>query len=325
MEKEICNQYGFNNVSLSKILTGVGGFTYLVEANCGRYVLKGIPCNDDYVKNEPYLAEFLKSKGIPVADYIKNNDGQYLWLYDKNLYHMQRFVEGLVFPFNRAPNWFMRESAEILGKIHVALSEFETLPIGMGEGFIKFIQSDHPRISYTNTLKKALELNDVEIIADIEYRLSLIRRLQEMAFDITRFTCCNTHGDYKISQVICKDNHIAAVIDWTTACVHPVCWEIIRSFAYADPICMNGEIDSDGLIEYTKTYLRYHPLNEYDLRMMPYFFYHQLLACDYYGQYYGAYDLNRDDFLFQAKFATGLIKWFDQHVDELSKNLCALF
>ena len=324
MEKEICKQYGFDDVVLSRILTGVGGLTYLVETNCGKYILKGVPCSDHYIKNEPHIAEFLKTKGIPVANYIKNRHGEYLWLYDGNLYHMQQFVDGEVFPFNEAPDWFMGESAETLGKIHGALAEFGTLPIGMGEGFLKFMRSEYPRNSYISTLKKAQMLNDHEIEKDVEYRLSLIGHLKDIVFDMTQFTCCNTHGDYKISQIICSGNHIAAVIDWTSACVHPVCWEIIRSFTYADSSCIDGKVDSDRLIKYIKAYLQYYPLNNYDLKMMPYYFYHQLLACDYYGQYYAASGANKDDFLFQAKFATGLIHWFERDADTLSEKLGAV-
>ena len=62
----------------------------------------------------------------------------------------------------------------------------------------------------------------------------------------------------------------------------------------------------------------------YDLKMMPYYYYYQLLACDYYGQYYSSTDANKDDFMFQAKFATGLIKWFENDVSELSGKLLAI-
>jgi len=324
MEKEICKQYGFKNINLSRILTGVGAFTYLVETNCDKYILKGVPCNDNYIQNEPNIAEFLIHSEIPVAEYIKNKDGQYIWTHGGNQYHMQRFVDGISFSFNGAPDWFMRESAAMLGKIHTVLSGFKPLPVGMGDGFLHFMKSDHPQNSYQKTLEKARNLDHSDIATDVAYRLSLVGCLRNKAFDLSQFTCCNTHGDYKISQILCNNDNIAAIIDWTSACIHPVCWEIIRSFTYADPSCKDGDIDCDKLVEYVKVYIQYHPLNEYDLKMMPYFFYHQLLACDYYDQYYGASGANRDDFLFQAKFSTRLIRWFEKNADDLSGKLCSI-
>lgn len=324
IKKQIQEHYQLNVIKISRILAGVGGQTYLVETESGKYILKGISFNDSYVRNEPFVAKFLKERGILTAEYIKDVEDQYTWQDHDILYHLQMFVEGKTIPFNEASDLFMSESAQTLGKIHSALSDFKRLPIGMGESFLKFMMSDHPKSSYLRTMEKAKSLNDNDILADVDYRLSQISRLKDISFDLSKFTCCNTHGDYKISQIICKDNCIAAIIDWSCACVHPVCWEIIRSFTYADPYCKNGEINIDRLIGYVKTYLQYYPLNEYDLKMMPYFFYYQILACDYYGQYYDSSDANKEDFLYQAKIATGLIKWFESNIEYLSKRLIAV-
>ena len=70
--------------------------------------------------------------------------------------------------------------------------------------------------------------------------------------------------------------------------------------------------------------MRYSPLSAYDLKMMPYFFYHQLLACNYYGQFYDSTSPNKADILYQAKFATKLIKWFEHNVEDLSGELCKI-
>lgn len=325
MTKQLVNeQYGLKATNLYRLQMGVGGLTYLVETNSEKYVLKGVSSGDCYVRNEPEIAIFLKKNGLPVAEYVLTKDNQYLWKYDSNVYHMQRFVEGEIIPFNKAPDWFMTESAQLLGKIHAVLSGFKQLPTGMGDSFIDFMQSGYAKASYEKTLEKAKDIHDINIVTDVEYRLSQVDKLQAIEFDLSKFTCSNTHGDYKISQIICQSNHIKAVIDWTGACVHPICWEIIRSFTYADSSCETGEIDIDRFIEYIMEYLLYFSLNAYDLKMMPYYFYYQLLSCDYYGQYYASDNINRGDFLFQAQFATKLIRWFESNVEDLSKRLFAM-
>ena len=250
MEELIDLHYGIKVKSISPVVTGVGGQTYRLELENEKYILKGVPVNDKHVGNEPDLATFLRERGFPVAEYIRNKAGEYFWREAETIYHMQRYVEGKILPFNEAPDWFMMESVETLGRIHSALSDFRRLPVGMGEEFLTFMRSDYPENSYRRTMEKAKSLDDKEILKDVEYRLSQIKRLREIEFDLTKFTCSNTHGDYKISQMICTNTRIAAIIDWTAACVHPVCWEIIRSYTYADPACKDGEIDADRFIKY---------------------------------------------------------------------------
>lgn len=50
MERKIYEHYGLNVTNISRIPTGVGGQTYLVETTNGKYILKGINFNDEYIK-----------------------------------------------------------------------------------------------------------------------------------------------------------------------------------------------------------------------------------------------------------------------------------
>lgn len=51
------------------------------------------------------------------------------------VFHVQKFIEGKVYEPNSAPDWLMKESAEILGKIHTALKDYEGLNVGIGNDF----------------------------------------------------------------------------------------------------------------------------------------------------------------------------------------------
>lgn len=196
--------------------------------------------------------------------------------------------------------------------------------MGLVKIFFKFMTAENARESYTSTIKKANEFGDFQIISDIEYRISQLKRISEITIEIDKLTFGNTHGDYFISQIICGENNINAVIDWTSACKHPLCWEVIRSFTYAEPSCKDGKIDTDKFIRYVAEYLKYFKLSKYDLKIMPYLFYYQLGVCDYYNQYYQSDTLNKHIFLHQAVFATKLMRWFENNIDELSEKLCCL-
>ena len=129
--------------------------------------------------------------------------------------------------------------------------------------------------------------------AELAWRISLMERFPAWRFDLNRLTCRNTHGDYFISQFLCEDGHLTAVIDWTAACVHPVVWELTRSFVYAAPCCADGSIDRSLLARYVHAYCRYGTLNGYDLEQLERLYLYQIAVCDYYGQYYASAASNR--------------------------------
>ena len=323
MEQLIYRHYGWMPENCTRMNAGVGGAVYLVESVGEKYILK-LCRMDDYVVNEPDVAAHLRREGIPAPEYLPTLSSEYFWKHEGNACLLRRFVAGEVFEYNCAPAWFLPESARLLGRLHASLSGFRRLSVGMGQGFLDYMASGKPAESYRRTLEQARERADAEAEQSITYRLSQANRLQALRFDLARFTCANTHGDYKITNIVCADGHITSLIDLSGACVLPAVWEVIRSYTYADPACHAGQIGMDTLLSYVREYLRHFPLNEYDLGMMPYFYWHQLLACDYYGQYYDAEGPNRDDFLRQAQLATGLIRWFELHAEELATELVKL-
>ena len=111
------------------------------------------------------------------------------------------------------------------------------------------------------------------------------------------------------------------MIDWTTACVHPAVWEVMRSYVYASPLCARGEIDIGDLLDYVRAYLIRFPLTDYDLENMGRLFFYFTAVCDFYGQDLGAMTPNRDIYWQQARLSSGLLRWFEGHNDELTEAL----
>lgn len=218
----------------------------------------------------------------------------------------------------------MKESAEMLGKIHTALKDYEGLNVGIGNDFFKYMTPENALRSYENSLSIARENGDSEIEADLLYRIGLMKKFPKYRFEIDKLTCVNTHGDYFISQLICGEDRINAVIDWTTACVHPAVWEIVRSYVYAAPECADGFINAENLAEYFREYLRFSSLNECDLKSAAEIFYYQISVCDYYGQYYSSSADNREIYLHQAVFSTRLMKWFERNICEITERITNL-
>lgn len=309
MKQENCERllkkhYGLRVQTLTHVSEGVGGEVYIAETDAGRFVLKGTPRGAERADNEPYIAEHLARQDIPVAEYLRAGDGEWFVPRGKTQYLLQRFVEGKTYSYHEAPAWLLPESARMLGKLQTALAGVEPLPPVFGQDHFDYLRSGDRRASYMKTLERAKKAGDWDVALDVEYRLSQLHRTQERTYDYTRFTVGNTHGDFKIQNIICGEDRIAAVIDLSSACRLPLCMEVIRSYTHAAPAP-----DAEGLRAYTEEYMRYAPLNDYDLQNMPYVFRDQLLAFDFYGQYYNSKHSNRADFLAQARWATGILKW----------------
>ena len=78
--------------------------------------------------------------------------------------------------------------------------------------------------AYEATLQQAIEGGDIEIAKYIRSNMRIVESMEQYEFDINRFSCGNTHGDYMISQLIWENDEISGVIDFTCACKHPYIW-----------------------------------------------------------------------------------------------------
>lgn len=316
MLQQLKNQYNLEPIRIEKSSVGAGSDTFFVTCAEGKYVVK-YPASSqiNHPEAEPELCAYLNGMGIPCCRFLRNLSGEYLTVDSSGrLFHVQHFIEGRMYGLNEAPDWLLAQSAQMLGKIHRALKAYPGLPVGIGAQFFQYMTPESALKSYKRSLSIAQSLGDTGIMEDLTYRIGLMARFPDYRFRMDELTCCPTHGDYFISQILCGENAINAVIDWTTACVHPVIWEIVRSYVYAAPSCRDGEIDPDAFSAYVSEYLKYGILNQYDLEQMLPLFYYQIAVCDYYGQYYGSNADNRHIYLHQAKFSTKLLRWFDAHL-----------
>lgn len=319
MKSLLKKHYNLDATSIEKSTVGAGSDTYFAACANGKYVVKFPSVSEiNNPESEPKLCEFLLQNGISVCRFIKNAEGEYVTA-DENgrIFHVQKFIDGALYDWNTAPDWLLWQSAEVLGKIHTALKNYSGLPVGIGADFFRYMTPENALRSYKSTLETARLNGDGEIENDLLYRIELMKRFPKFSFDLERLTLGATHGDYFISQLICGEDKINAVIDWTTACIHPVVWEIMRSYVYAAPECAKGEININKLSEYFRSYCSFARLNEYDLQNAARLFYYQITVCDYYNQYYTSTAANREIYLRQAVFSTRLMKWFEKNIDDV--------
>lgn len=309
-EELLSRHYGLHVRHARHAPTGAGSDTWFLTCAEGEYVLKFPACGViDHPEAEPELCAFLRTHGIPACAFLKNSAGRYLSQDDGGrIFTVQRRFPGLTPEWNTASEALLLESAELLGKIHAVLQAYPPLPAGIGAGFFARMTPHRALGSYQRSLAAALRLGDAESAEDLNWRIGLMERFPAWRFELNRLTCRNTHGDYFISQFLCENGCLTAVIDWTAACVHPVIWELMRSFVYAAPCCADGSIDRQLLDRCVQAYCRYGTLNGYDLENLERLYFYQIAVCDYYGQYYASTAANRHIYLRQARHATRLLQ-----------------
>lgn len=327
ISKLIVENYSIGTIlNIIKIKNGVGSVCYHILADKGEFIFKNIEDNGmNNPDNEYKIHEILESEDIPVSKFYSTNNGEYVLNHNENIYHLQSFINGVIYKPNTSPQWLMDESAFMLGKIQKVMDKIPQLPTGMGEEYFKCLSPEKSILSYLETLKIAETKNDIKIIKDIEYKISLLKAIHKVDIQMDKLTCKNTHGDYSINQIICGQNSINAVIDFTSACVHPICWEVIRSYSIADSECVDGNINIENLKGYVAKFLAYGQLNSYDLKVMPYLYFYQLLFPNYYNQYYLSNNPNKQLLIENANFSAKLCKWFGTNINSLSDELVRAF
>lgn len=310
IRQTLLQEYGLEVCDIHKMTTGVGGDTFLINAHQGKYIYKIVDVNEmNHPEEEPEICSFLFQRGLEVSDFVKNKTGDFVVSFDgKRVSHIQKYVEGKVFGMNEAADWFMVQSPLLLGRIHRELQKYKELPMGIGEDFFRYMTPENAKNSYRHSYELAEQRGETDILDDLEFRLKIVPKVSDWRFDLHKLTFCNTHGDYTVNQIICDDDRINAVVDWTCACRHPVIWEITRSFFYAEPSCVDGQYDEVKFKDYVDHYCSVASLTQYDRDNLIKLYLYQLAVCDYYSQYLNADIHKKEGYLLQARLATKVLR-----------------
>ncbi|MCI5752625.1 MAG: DUF2087 domain-containing protein [Oscillospiraceae bacterium] len=305
---------------------GAGGLTYIVSAGGKKYVVKYPTDNEmNHPEMELRVCEALLKKGIPACRFIPDKHGRLLSTNESGRrFTVQHYYEGVTYDYNTSSEKMLKGSAAMLARIHTAMKDMEDIPVGIGSDFFRYRKPENMSAAYTDTLRHAIDNGDKDIAAAIRSNMRVIASIPDYEFDINKFSCGNTHGDYMISQLIWLDDRINGVIDWTCACKHPYIWEIVRSYVYMAPEVGQGDINIEALLRYISDYMEICPLNAYDIENAGKLFYYFLAVCNFYGQYYDSISVNRNIYLKQADMSSKLLAWFEKHIDELNEKLCEL-
>lgn len=301
---------------------GYGGSVYWVLSDHGQYIWKDSCQNGmNHPEHEAAILAKLRLAGLPVSEICLTREGESVVREEGHVYHLQAFIQGNVWKPNTAPEWLLYELGYMLGQIQHYMKELDPLPTGMGQGFFDYVTPERAIRNHQDTLKQAEAYGHTEIISALQYKIRSLEAFPAVTFQLGQLTCCNTHGDFKLGQVITGESMVNGIIDFTSACIHPMCWEVIRSYLSADPDCAHGQLHIEHFQRYVSRFLEFGSLHSFDLKMMPWLYYFQILTSDYFSQYYRTDNPGRQELLGDAFLAVKQCMWFEQHITRLEDQL----
>ena len=307
-------EYGIEVDSINEINRGTADI-FKITSGENKYILKRFSegRSKESVIKETNIINYLKENGLKVPEYIKTKNGEFYYIYNERVLVLQKFIDGYTMENNTGDYNKTIESATILGKMTKAFENYEGLKedgifkksfskesIESGIVKMKDLQS---KLNEDNPYKE-------QFYDDLEFKINVAEELLE-TFDfniIDKMTIKNTHGDYSVQQLIYNDENGTTVIDFETAKIMPIVWEIMRSYSYVDKEAVDGELNIK--------------LNNYDLKYAAHLYLIQLIASVFgYKQFND--DYTKKTLLEFALFRTKLCRYLYNHLDDIGNRLIA--
>ena len=322
------NEYEIEVDSIEEINRGTADI-FKITSGKNMYILKRFSegRSKESVIKETNIINYLKDKGLKVPEYIKTHDGEFYYIYNERVLVLQKFIDGYTMENNTGDYQKTIESATILGKMTKAFEDYEGLK---EDGIFKKSFSKESLESGIEKMKDLqAKLNEdnpykKQFYDDLEFKINVSEELLEtFDFDIIdKMTIKNTHGDYSVQQLIYNDENGTTVIDFETAKIMPIVWEIMRSYSYVDKEAVDGELNIDILVDYFKEFTKYVKLNNYDLKYAAHLYLIQLIASVFgYKQFND--DYTKKTLLEFALFRTKLCRYLYNNLDKISDRLIA--
>lgn len=316
----INRKYNIKINTIEKLNRGSANI-YLIDK---KYILKEFQSkySKEEIKKEIKIINHLRYDNIPVPEYIKTISGRYYFIYKGRIIILQKYVEGYTLDSNEGTYNQMIECASYLGQIVLSLKTLKIdLPKNDVSSWFKDEKIEKSIDKHSLIISNASGKYKDKIKNDMLDKIDMLNSIKNKKIDnLDKITYMKTHGDYNVLQFIYKNNKIKCIIDFAAASFMPVVWEVIRSFSYIDSKSKDGDLDINNLRDYVKEFMKYIPLNKYDLKYMPYLYLIQILNSDYgYKQYIN--DNTKEELLKFGFYRTDLCRFLFNNASKISKML----
>ena len=326
MREILIDEYGLHLIDYSDMALGSAN-CYRAHCKEGDFFLKEYQSDftADMVSTEADIVSHLISRDFPVARFIKTKSGNSSITYENHVISVQDFIEGQSY-LNDLPHPLLMQGAKFLGLLHVLLKDYPmevNMDYAWAAGF-----SREAIANKFNALLAALDENKsdpnyAKIHDDLLFKKKLLESIDDWKEYFKGITFTSTHGDYTACQLICDEDNIKAVIDFSSARCIPAVWEIMRSYIQSGGVSRNkSDFDIEDFTLYVKEYMKYSPLKERDLEAMPYIYLFQLAQSSYgYKEYLVIKTENKDSLLDFAFWRTDICREIYEKAKDISEAL----
>jgi len=325
----LSSEYELHLIDCRKLALGSAN-CFKIKCKEGDFFLKEYQSDftTEMVDTEAGIVEYLKSRDFPVAGFVKTVNGHNCSFYEGHVINVQNYLEGQTY-LDDFPRTLLPECAKYLGIMHSILKDYP-LEVSMDYDWAKKVSKDAISKKY-NTLLSALGENKSDphynkIREDLIFKKELMDSIDDWKKYFKGITLTSTHGDYSACQLICDNNSIIAVIDFSSAKCLPVVWEIMRSYIQSGGVSRNGsDFDIDDFLLYVKEYMKYAPLAKRDLEAMPYVYLFQLAQSSYgYKEYLIKKSDNKEALLDFAFWRTDICREIYRKAKDISEAITSI-
>ena len=322
----LSNEYGLTLIDCVNLAFGSAN-CYKILCKEGEFFLKEYQSifTTEKVNKEADIVEYLISNKFPVAGFIKANNGCNCVMCEDHVISVQDYIEGKTY-LNDLPHALLTEEAKYLGVMHSLLKDYpmeRSMDYSWAKGF-----SSQGISQKFNALLSALDENPSDpnyekIHDDLVFKRQLMDLIDDWKEYFKGITYTSTHGDYTACQLICDEDNIKAIIDFSSAECIPAVWEIMRSYIQSGGVSRSGScFDIEDFSIYVKEYMKYSPLTKGDLEAMPYIYLFQLAQSSYgYKEYLVTKSENREALLDFAFWRTDICREIYQKAKAISEAL----
>lgn len=327
INKEVEQIYGIKIINIERINQGTANI-YKLYSKDDVYILKEFQSkySESDVLREITAIEYLKEhSSIPLPNFIKCKNGNYYFNHKQKTVIMQKFIDGHVYDKNKGNYESVIESAYYLGNIIKGFEDYNTKECVKIQDWYSIQEFEKANKKYDEILEKVGNSEiDNRIKEDILFKKELLESIKKdiNTNEIEKITHKVSHGDYSCLQFIYDEqDKVKAIIDFIKVKKLPIVWEIARSYSYIDKEAKNGKINIKSIVDYTNTVAKITPLNEYDLKYLPYVYLIQLARSPFgYEQYYKDVK-NKNECLEFAFYRTNICRDLYKKANEISREL----
>lgn len=255
---------------MDKVMEGYLSNNYIIYTNKEKYFLKQYEdiYTEEEIKDIHTVGEVFYKHKIPIILPIKNNLNQTYFIFNKKMYSLFPFVEGIKADSRTITQVSIKSIAKTLAQIHLISINGSPITISHKSSLINtddFFNVFPKILDIINSIENKTEFDELAL-KTIKSKKDLLEQNEELIKSFKEVNDHLLHGDYHEKNLFLDTNmNVKYIFDLDRTKLGDRLHELVRSM---DFICLNGEYSKEHLENakiYVHTYYDIYPFDKEDL------------------------------------------------------------